>query len=87
MAPKLRDRPAGEIVILILAGCVGVLILTTGIGLILAAIFHPEEDTAEAARGIADIINTIVGALIGYLAGSRTKAVVEEPEDEPKETP
>lgn len=67
---KLRERPAGEIVILILASCAGVLIISTGVTLIITFVLHPEEDLTEVARGIADIINTIVGALIGYLAGT-----------------
>jgi glycopeptide antibiotics resistance protein len=75
---RLRERPAGEIVILILASAAGLLIVTSGVSMLLVFLFRPEENLAAVASGIGDVINTIVGALIGYLAGTTMK---KEPDD------
>jgi hypothetical protein len=84
---KLRERPAGEIVILILASAAGLLIVATGISMVVVFLFRPTENLAAMANGIGNVINTIVGALIGYLAGTTMKKGPDDkdPPDPPAE--
>lgn len=64
-----EKRNTADFVIRLLAISASLLIVITGLSLIVTEIFFPANDTSGAARGVADIINTVVGALIGYLAG------------------
>jgi len=66
--PKLRDRPAIELVILGFAVCLVVFLLAVGI--VLAGTLTP--NSAESDRYlqvIISIVSTLLGALLGLLAG------------------
>lgn len=80
-------RPVGDVVVLILAWSVGSLIFLCGLTVILIGLFHPSINIAQAARTIGDLINTIVGALIGYLAGSRGRGDTEGRDQNPPDPP
>lgn len=73
-------RSTADVVLLLLAGSTAFIIVASGLAIILAQFVHPEADLATAAAGIGDLVNTLVGALIGYLAGSRAKG---NPPDKP----
>lgn len=65
----MSQRTTGELLILAIAGtvCISILLSVIGIGLI--EIVHPESDTARAVALIANILNTLVGIVAGFLAG------------------
>jgi hypothetical protein len=73
-------RSTADFVVRTLTISVAVLIVASGLCLILVELLAPgEHDTAEAVRGVSDIINTVVGALIGYLAGLARGARKDDP--------
>lgn len=77
MAKRFRDRSTGDIMVLMIAGTVCSSIFVGGAAIIALAIFVPDKDTTAFARNIADLLNTLIGLLAGFLAG-RTDAQVAE---------
>ena len=71
---RFRDRPTGDLLVLMIAGTVCFAVLATGAVIFLAEVFKPNVDTSAPARQVADVINTLIGLLAGFLAG-RTDAV------------
>jgi len=68
MARRFRDRPTGELMVLLIAATICTYILATMVVLLILAI-TTDRDLSNPARNIADIINTLIGLLAGYLAG------------------
>jgi hypothetical protein len=80
---RFRDRPTGELMVLLIATTICTYILVTMIVLFVLAIWT-DRDLSGPARNIADIINTLIGLLAGFLAG-RTDTVLgkkKEPEED-----
>ena len=70
-----------------IAGTVCFAVLATGGVIFVVEVFHPNIDTSAPARQVADVINTLIGLLAGFLAG-RTDAVKARAElDEVKKHP
>jgi len=81
---RLRDRNTGDILVLMIAFTVCGYIIVISAVLIVNAFINPNEEQTGAARNIADIINTLIGLLAGYLAGrSGFKSKDGGEEDEP----
>jgi hypothetical protein len=59
------------------AGTVCSVVLGTVVTLIISEIFSPDTDTSGAARQVADIINTLIGLMAGFLAG-RTDYTIQQ---------
>lgn len=79
-----QRRSTADTVLLLLAGATAFIIVASGAAIILSSLVHPDTDVTAAARGIGDLINTLVGALIGYLAGSRVRKAPPDPgQDDP----
>ena len=78
---RLRDRPTGELMVLMVAATVCGSVVVGGGTVILLAFIHPEYDTTNAARNIADLLNTLVGLLAGFLAG-RTDSAMQHLKDQ-----
>ena len=72
MSPKLRDRPTGELLVLMIAGTLCGAVVIGSLSIIAIAMFRPEYDYNGGARTIADLLTTMVGLLAGYLAGRTT---------------
>lgn len=51
---------------------VGAAVLLTVLGAVILKIVHPDFDTKSAGSFIAHIMNTIVGALVGFIGGRAT---------------
>ena len=66
---KLRDRPTGDLLVLMVAATICGGVVFSGISVLLIELFHPETDTTPIARQIADVVNTLIGLLAGFLAG------------------
>ena len=65
----MKDRPTGEILVLMIAGTIcGAVVLGT-ITILVLALLRPDYDYNGGARTIADLLTTMVGLLAGYLAG------------------
>jgi hypothetical protein len=63
-----KGRSTGEILVMAITFTVCTYVLGTGILVVLLA-FFTDRDVSAAARNIADVINTMIGLLAGFLAG------------------
>jgi len=48
---------------------VAVVVVLAVIGILILKIIHPEADTTKGAEIIANMITTIIGALVGFIGG------------------
>ena len=69
MSPKLRDRPTPDLVVLGLTFLVAILIIGSSIGFIVLEILGAPVDLDKLALRLAELTNTLIGAIVGYLAG------------------
>jgi hypothetical protein len=69
---RFRDRPTADILVILIAGtiCAG-LVFTSVVSWVFAFI-NPASDLEGPSRYIADITNTLIGLLAGFLAGTTT---------------
>jgi hypothetical protein len=65
---RFRDRPTGELLVLLIAATVCGYVVVSVVLTIVLAIFT-DKDITGAARNIADVINTMIGLLAGFLVG------------------
>jgi hypothetical protein len=77
-----KERSTADTVVLWLAGTVCTVIILDVIMVFIIVIFKPDENIVGAARNITDIINVLIGALVGYLAGAKTTGKKSEEETE-----
>ena len=70
-APKrrLRDRDTGDLMVLIIASTICGIVIFSSVGSFIFKLFYPDEDINKTFVLIADILNTLIGLLAGYLAG------------------
>ncbi|HWI70245.1 MAG TPA: hypothetical protein VNS88_18080 [Nitrospiraceae bacterium] len=72
---RLRERPTGDLMVLMVALTVCGSVVFGGMAIIVVTLVRPDVDVSNAARNIADLLNTLIGLLAGFLAG-RTDANV-----------
>ena len=65
---KFPDRPTSEVLIIAITFTVCGYIIVNAVLIVIVGLFT-ERDLAGPARNLADIINTLIGLLAGYLAG------------------
>jgi hypothetical protein len=65
-------------VLLVLAFTAAGLCFITAVTVALIALLRPESDVNGSVRYLADIATTIIGALIGYVAGLRRGQAAEK---------
>lgn len=78
---RLRDRPTADLVVIFLAGVVGVVVVLSLVGAFVARATDPDLDLTPIAARLADVTNTLIGAIVGYLAGRG----IEKPPPPPPE--
>jgi len=78
----LRQRTTGELLVLIIALTVCGYVMVTGLVTIILVFVHPEIDLSKVAGQIADIINTLIGLLAGFLAGKSEVFTRKKPEED-----
>lgn len=69
MVARFRDRPTADLVVVGLAMVVGFSIVAWTIGAIVLRIAEPTANLDKVAARLADVTNTLIGAIVGYLAG------------------
>lgn len=69
MAMGVRDRPTPDLIVICLTGLVVFVVGVFVMMLLVAEIWRPETDLAVLTTRIAAITNTLIGAIVGYLAG------------------
>ena len=68
-ADKLRQRSTPDLIVIALAGVIAFVVIASVIGGIVWRVNDPNADLAELTARIGDLVNTLVGAVVGYLAG------------------
>jgi hypothetical protein len=71
--PWWADRSTGDVLILLIAATICFATLASGAWLAILAMTQPTRDVSQGFATIADVINTLIGLLAGFLAG-RTDA-------------
>lgn len=64
-------RQTPDLVALILASTVAIVVISTTLALLYLRLTQPDADATPAAMSIGRLVEVIVAALIGYLAGRR----------------
>lgn len=72
-SPWFAERSTGDLLILIIAITICFAVLASGAWLALLAFAQPDRDVSAGFSAVADVINTLIGLLAGFLAG-RTDA-------------
>lgn len=66
---RLRDRSTGDLLVLMIAGTICFGLLATGAITAIFIFANPGANIEAPARLIADVTNTLIGLLAGFLAG------------------
>ena len=70
---RLMGRSTGDILVLLIAVTICFTVIAVGAAGTVFAFIHPTADIAGPSRLIADIINTMIGLLAGFLAGTANR--------------
>lgn len=74
LSESLAGRTSVELMILCFTVVVGLTILFTGATIAIMEIANPETDTSQVVDSLTAIITTILGALLGLIAGKSDRA-------------
>jgi hypothetical protein len=66
---RLLDRPTPDLVVISLTAVVAFVIVATIVAVLTAKVVHPDADVTALTTRIAGLTNTLIGAIVGYLAG------------------
>jgi hypothetical protein len=68
---RLRDRPTGDILVLMITFTICAWVAVVGTVLVIHSFTDPRftPDLVEVGRNLGDIVNTLIGLLAGFLAG------------------
>ena len=67
-----KKRSAVDLVVLMLSATVGIMLILSVVGVFILRLMHPEADTSRAAEAVSGLVQTIVGALVGFIGGRAT---------------
>jgi hypothetical protein len=71
---RLRDRPTADLVVLFLAVVVGIIVIATVALLLISELVHPGTATySGVVRSLSDVTNTLIAAIVGFIAGRGAK--------------
>lgn len=66
---RMRDRPTPDLIVIFLTGLVAVLLLGSMLIVVVLELTNRGDDVPALAGKLADVTNTLIGAVVGYLAG------------------
>jgi len=67
-----KDRSTIDIVVILLTVTVGGILCLAVIGLMVMRLLHPNADVSRGAEAVGGLVQTIVGALVGFIGGRAT---------------
>jgi hypothetical protein len=67
--PKLGERSTMDLVVLAFSVLICVSIMFIVVGIVVQKTVHPEMDLSKAGEAVYAMLNTIIGALIGFISG------------------
>jgi hypothetical protein len=71
---KLGDRPTPDLVVMALVAIVAVLLVGSMVAVVILEATNHEADLPALAGKLADVTNTLIGAIVGYVAGRGRQA-------------
>ena len=83
--PKPPINTMTDFVVFAFVSIVVIILSTTVVGLLVLAIVQPDVDRSTLVGSLVDIMTTIIGALIGFIAGKgqgRSEVHDEQAEDQ-----
>jgi len=78
---RWRDRSTGDVLVILIALTICFSVIATGGVTVVYLFLNPGQNVDGPARLIADVLNTLIGLLAGFLAGSTTVNSVKKPPD------
>jgi hypothetical protein len=78
---KLSERPASDLVMIVIAATIAIMLLLSAFSILLIELIHPETDTDPIVRVETEILAVLTGAVVGFLGGrsvGRSEANGEE---------
>lgn len=84
---RLRDRSTADLLVLMIAGTICGGLIATGAFTAVFVLLNPGVDISGPARLIADVVNTLIGLLAGFMAGRTGALSGGEHKPEPKGPP
>lgn len=76
--PPIKTMP--DFIVFCFISVVVIILLLATTGIILIAIFDPERDQSTAIKVLGNVLTTLVGALLGYLARKGSERTEQEKE-------
>lgn len=67
--PRIRERDTPDIIVLWLAGIIGVVVVSTTAAILFAALTDANINVTKVASGLSDLTTSLIAAVVGYLAG------------------
>jgi hypothetical protein len=67
--PKLGERSTMDLVVLAFSALICSSVLFIVVGIIIQKTLHPDMDLSKAGEAVYSMLNTIIGALIGFISG------------------
>jgi hypothetical protein len=64
-----KDRPTSDLIVMFLAGVIAFVIVAAVIGGIVWRVTDTGADIDQLITWVGDLVSTLVGAVVGYLAG------------------
>jgi hypothetical protein len=78
---RLRDRPTGDLIVLVIVFTVCFAVIATGLLVALSTFINPEVDTSRWVIRTTGVINTMIGLVGGWFAGRADYQVMKEQRD------
>ena len=75
---RFRDRPTGELMVLMVATTVCVSIVATGTFIAVIVLVRPGVDVSVWVTRVTGLLNTMIGLLAGFLAGRTDTATAKK---------
>jgi hypothetical protein len=66
---KLGERSTMDLVVLAFSCLICISVLFIVVGIIIQKTVHPDMDLSKAGEAVYSMLNTIIGALIGFISG------------------
>jgi hypothetical protein len=66
---RLRDRDTPDLIVLFLALLVGIILGVELIVIVVTLFLQPGYDLSEAVAALTDVTNTLIAAVVGFVAG------------------
>jgi hypothetical protein len=88
IAPKPPIKNMTDFVVFCFVSIVAIILVTAVFGVLLDAVLRPNNDRSTVVNALADITTTLIGALVGFIAGkgSGHAEAREEQQAEQRET-